>query len=110
MTISETRPVRDIALIIAQALLDAGYELGGLRGDVGEEEILLDDSVQYWKAGQKDIDGNVVDHDAAQIAALGYRSPGPGAAAFMIYIHIDGDNLDFWQGPAPDSEAKPQSQ
>jgi hypothetical protein len=103
----KTEPVRDIALIIAQALLDAGYELGALGGMTGEEEVLMDDAVQYWRPGQKDIDGTIVDHPAAQTVALGYRSPRPGPADFMVYIHIDGDTPEFWQGPAPDPETKP---
>lgn len=99
-------PVRDIALIIARALREAGYELGALRGMTGEEEVLADDAVQYWTPGQHDIDENVVDHYAAQTVAMSYSGPGP--ADSMVYIHIDGDDPEFWQGRTPDPEAKPQ--
>jgi hypothetical protein len=102
-------PVRDIALIIARALKEAGYELGALRGMTGEEEVLDDDSVQYWTPGQKDIDGNVVGHYAAQTIVMSDSSPEPGPADSMVYIHIDGDNDEFWQGPPPDLEAKSQN-
>lgn len=41
----------------------------GAAGTTGEEEI-IDDVAQVWKAGQRDVDGNVIDYLAGQVALV----------------------------------------